>query len=105
MYRIGLHLGDLIVDGVARHGDGVDVAARLAAEAPPGGVMISRTIHEAIVGRVKWTLPAAPRSMLNGYLAQVVRLGTSEDTAFGVRRAASDSRGNLLQLVLQNLAG
>ena len=53
VFRIGLHLGDLIVDGDDLYGDGVNVAARLEAEAPPGGIVISRTIHEAVVGRLK----------------------------------------------------
>ena len=44
-FRIGLHLGDLIVDGDDLYGDGVNVAARLEAEAPPGGIVVSRAIH------------------------------------------------------------
>jgi adenylate cyclase len=53
VFRIGLHLGDLIVDGDDLYGDGVNVAARLEAEAPPGGIVISRTVHEAVAGRLK----------------------------------------------------
>ena len=52
---MGLHLGDLIVDGDDLYGDGVNIAARLEAEAPPGGIVISRTVHEAVAGRVKAT--------------------------------------------------
>jgi len=52
-FRIGLHLGDLIVDGDDLYGDGVNVASRLEATAPPGGIVISRTVHESVVGRVK----------------------------------------------------
>jgi TolB-like protein/class 3 adenylate cyclase len=55
VFRMGLHLGDLIVDGDDLYGDGVNVAARLEAEAPTGGIVISRTVHEAVVGRVKAT--------------------------------------------------
>ena len=39
VFRIGLHLGDLIVDGDDLYGDGVNVAARLEAEAPAGGIV------------------------------------------------------------------
>jgi adenylate cyclase len=53
--RIGLHLGDLIVDGDDLYGDGVNVAARLEAEAPAGGIVISRTVQEAVEGRLKAT--------------------------------------------------
>jgi TolB-like protein/Tfp pilus assembly protein PilF len=55
VFRIGLHLGDLIVDGNDLYGDGVNIAARLEAEAPAGSIVISRTVHEAVVGRLKAT--------------------------------------------------
>jgi adenylate cyclase len=54
-FRMGLHLGDLIVDGDDLYGDGVNVAARLEGEAPAGGIVISRTVHEAVAGRVNAT--------------------------------------------------
>src|SRR5262249_32936411 len=53
VFRMGLHLGDLIVEGDDLYGDGVNIAARLEAEAPAGGIVISRTVHEAVTGRVK----------------------------------------------------
>jgi adenylate cyclase len=53
LFRMGLHLGDLIVEDDDLFGDGVNVAARLEAEAPPGGILISRNVHEAVAGRVK----------------------------------------------------
>jgi adenylate cyclase len=53
LFRMGLHLGDLIVEEDDLFGDGVNVAARLETEAPPGGILISRTVHEAVVGRMK----------------------------------------------------
>jgi TolB-like protein/class 3 adenylate cyclase len=55
VFRIGLHLGDLIVDGDDLYGDGVNVAARLEAEAPPGGIVISGNVHDAAAGRLKAT--------------------------------------------------
>src|SRR5262245_58333759 len=55
VFRMGLHVGDLIVDGDDLYGDGVNIAARLEAEAPAGGIVISRTVHEAVAGRVAAT--------------------------------------------------
>jgi adenylate cyclase len=55
-FRIGLHVGDLIVDGDDLYGDGVNVAARLEGEAPAGGIVISRNAHDAVFGRLKATL-------------------------------------------------
>lgn len=56
VFRIGLHLGDLIVDGDDLYGDGVNVAARLEEQAPPGGIVVSRDVHNAVTGKLKTTL-------------------------------------------------
>src|ERR1700750_2952727 len=40
VFRVGLHLGDVIVDGDDLYGDGVNVAVRLEGEAPAGGILI-----------------------------------------------------------------
>ncbi len=45
-FRIGVDLGDIIMDGMNFHGDGVIVASRLQAVCPPGGVCVSRAVHE-----------------------------------------------------------
>jgi adenylate cyclase len=55
VFRVGLHLGDLIVDGDDLYGDGVNVAARLEGEAPAGGILISRNVRDAVAGRVEAT--------------------------------------------------
>ena len=55
IFRTGLHLGDMIVEGDDLYGDGVNIAARLEAEAPAGGILVSRTVHEAVTGRLKAT--------------------------------------------------
>ena len=58
VFRIGLHLGDLIVDGDDLYGDGVNIAARLEAEAPTGGIIVSRAVREAVKGRIRAKLHA-----------------------------------------------
>src|ERR1700694_5246634 len=47
-FRIGINLGDVIVDGQQIYGDGVNVAARLESLANPGGICISGTVREQI---------------------------------------------------------
>src|SRR5215510_8566825 len=58
VFRIGLHLGDVIVEGDDIYGDAVNVAARLEAEAPAGGIIVSRAVREAVTGRLKVSLHA-----------------------------------------------
>jgi adenylate cyclase len=52
--RIGVNLGDVMVEGEQIYGDGVNVAARLESLAEPGGICISGKVHEEI--RNKLTL-------------------------------------------------
>jgi adenylate cyclase len=50
--RIGVHQGDVVVEGRDLLGDGVNVAARLEALAEPGGICISGRVHEDATGRI-----------------------------------------------------
>ena len=52
VFRIGINLGDVIIEGDDIHGDGVNVAARLQELAEPGGVFVSGTIFEQVDGKV-----------------------------------------------------
>jgi len=47
-FRIGINLGDVIVDGEDIYGEGVNVAARLESLAEPGGICLSGSVHDAI---------------------------------------------------------
>jgi TolB-like protein/cytochrome c-type biogenesis protein CcmH/NrfG len=51
-FRIGVNLGDIIIDGDDIHGDGVNVAARLEALAEPGGICISDDVMRQIRGKL-----------------------------------------------------
>src|SRR6516225_4382350 len=51
-FRIGVNLGDVIIDGDDIYGDGVNIAARLEALAEPGGVCLSGTVHDHIGDRL-----------------------------------------------------
>ena len=51
-FRIGVNLGDVIIEGDDIHGDGVNVAARLEALADPGGICISGDVHRQCRGKI-----------------------------------------------------
>jgi len=53
-FRIGVNLGDVIVEDHDIFGDGVNIAARLEALAEPGGICISRTVREQIRDKLSY---------------------------------------------------
>jgi pimeloyl-ACP methyl ester carboxylesterase len=102
LYRVGINLGDIVVDEDDIFGDGVNIAARLEGIAEPGGVCISDSVHEAAAEharqgfrdmgrqRVKnisrpirvwqWTPdPGAERSIAAAAQQQLVRFATAPD--------------------------
>ncbi|MBS0563519.1 MAG: adenylate/guanylate cyclase domain-containing protein [Proteobacteria bacterium] len=52
VFRIGVNLGDVIVEGADLHGDGVNLAARLEGLADPGGICISANVYDQVRRRI-----------------------------------------------------
>ena len=53
LYRIGVHLGDVLVEGLDILGEGVNIASRLESVAEPGGVCISASAFDHVRGRIE----------------------------------------------------
>jgi adenylate cyclase len=53
LFRIGVHLGDVIDDETRIYGDGINVAARLQGIAEPAGVLVSRAVHDQVRDRLE----------------------------------------------------
>lgn len=65
-FRVGINLGDIMVEGEDIYGDGVNVAARLQELAPRGGIMLSQSVHDQV--RTKMALgfdPLGPQHVKN----------------------------------------
>ena len=54
-YRIGINVGDIIIDGDDIFGDGVNVAARLEALADPGGICVSRVVRDQVLDKLAFS--------------------------------------------------
>jgi adenylate cyclase len=51
-FRLGIKLGDVVVDGSDIYGDGINVAARIEGLCEPGGIWLSRSVHTAVAGKL-----------------------------------------------------
>ena len=87
VYRIGVNLGDVLIDGEDILGDGVNIAARLESVCEPGGVLISGTAYEHVRGRVKAQFLDLGEKQLKN-IAQPVRAYAIDAIAPGSAAAA-----------------
>ncbi len=71
-FRIGINVGDVIVDGTNVFGDGVNIAARLQAIAEPGGICVSSSVHEQVKNKLDFAFRSlGPQKVKN--IAERVR--------------------------------
>jgi adenylate cyclase len=86
-FRIGINLGDVIVENDDIFGDGVNIAARLEALAEPGGICISRTVRDQIRDRLPYSLEDRGEQTVKN-IARPVRVYALRPEAVGDRRAS-----------------
>jgi len=93
VFRIGVNLGDVMVDGADILGDGVNVAARLEGIADPGGICISSSVYDQIAGKLSLGFVDIGEKSLKNIARpiRVYRFDKSGETATA-RRATAQSR-------------
>lgn len=100
--RIGMHVGDIIVKGGDIYGEGVNVASRLEGLAPPGGVVLSKQVHDHVSGKVAMGLvPLGPQSVKNisrPIEAFRVEFGAKEPSTNVIRFGSFELDSSLLEL-------
>ena len=65
-HRMGIHLGDIFISESDAMGDGVNIAARLQAEAEPGGICISQTVYDVVKNKLAIrAVSIGPRELKN----------------------------------------
>jgi len=92
-FRIGVNLGDVMIDGADILGDGVNVAARLEGIAEPGGICISSSVYDQIAGKLNMGFVDLGEQSLKN-ITRPIRVYQFDrgGVAGGVRRAQA-SRG------------
>jgi adenylate cyclase len=83
--RIGINLGDVIVEGGDIYGDGVNIAARLQASAAPGGIVISSTVYDQVRNKVavgfEFLGPLTVKNVDEGVPSYAVKIGDGGEEA------------------------
>ena len=87
-FRIGVNLGDVVVEGDNLFGDGVNVAARLQALADPGGIYVSGTVFDQVEGKLDFGFDDLGAQQVKN-IAKPVRIYR---VSFGESRGAADVR-------------
>jgi len=92
-FRIGVHIGDVMVRAGDLFGDGVNIAARLQTLAKPGGVCLSGATYD----QVRKVLPITNRSRLTHLMTRPSRTGRQDDCRENAQGKLSSSRPQLGQ--------
>ena len=96
-FRVGINVGDVVVEDGDIFGDGVNVAARLEGLAEPGGICVSARVQEDVAGRLDLTFEDLGEQSLKNIARPVrvyrVRLATAERTT---KRSPIESALHLL---------
>jgi adenylate cyclase len=104
--RIGVNLGDVMVEGSDLYGDGVNIAARLEALAEPGGILVSGTAHDHIGTKVRVGFEDLGTQTLKN-IAQPVRtyrVTSTPAVAIAAPKAVSD-KPSIAVLPFTNMSG
>lgn len=100
-FRIGVHLGDVIVEGSDLLGDGVNLAARLQENANVGGILVSRQVADYARGRLVAEFrplgPATPKNLIEEVeLFAVLAEGSRHQTIWPRSRRALTARNRCI---------
>jgi TolB-like protein len=109
-FRIGINLGDIMLDAGDIFGDGVNVAARLEGLAEPGGICLSDDVHRQVRGKLDITFEDAGEQQLKNIAVPVrvfrVRPAGAPGTAAAPRPAlALPDKPSIAVLPFQNMSG
>src|SRR5690242_5523090 len=86
--RIGINLGDVIVEGDDLYGDGVNIAARIEALADAGGVFVSNTVHDHVRDRLPFVFEDLGEQQVKN-IARPVRVYRVRDTDAAAKRTSA----------------
>ena len=104
-FRVGVHLGDVLIEGDDIFGDGVNIAARLQALADPGGVCLSGTVYDSVHNKLEFAYYSLGEQAFKN-IAEPVRAYRLRADGGGERAAegSADRRDSIAVLPFNNLS-
>ena len=98
LFRIGINLGDVIVEGDDLYGDGVNIAARLQASAAAGGIVISNTVYDQVRNKVavgfEFLGPLMVKNVADTVPSYAVRIGDGNGRGTTAGSSSAPSKGH-----------
>ena len=108
-FRIGINVGDIIIDGDDIYGDGVNVAARLEALADPGGICIGRAARDQVRDRLDIALEDLGEQSVKNIARAVrvfrVRVEAPAASTLAMTSPDSTERSSIAVLPFANMSG
>jgi len=107
VFRIGVNLGDVIIEGDDIYGDGVNVAARLESLAEPGGIALSGYAHDQVVGKIEVAFEDAGEHELKNMVrpVRVYRARTASHADAPASLPPPPDRPSIAVLPFNNMSG
>src|SRR5262249_39329880 len=107
LLRVGINLGDVIVEGSDLYGDGVNIAARLEALAEPGSIVVSRTVFNHVRGKVKLGFDDLGDRQLKNIAepVRIYRLRPSDEPAPMLPVLALPDKPSVAVMPFENMSG
>jgi adenylate cyclase len=106
-FRIGVSLGDVMVEGDDIYGDGVNIAARLERLSKPGGIAISQTVRDHVGNRLDLTFEDCGEKKLKNIEkpVRVYSISLNPDAAMKREERAQERRPSIAVLPFTNMSG
>jgi TolB-like protein/class 3 adenylate cyclase len=114
-FRVGINVGDIISDDNDIYGDGVNIAARLEALAEPGGICVSRTVHDQVRDKLSFGFEdmgeqsvkniARPIGIHRVQISEVAASVAARSPIAAAPSATNSSRPSIAVLPFANLSG
>jgi class 3 adenylate cyclase/TolB-like protein len=94
-FRAGINMGDVVIEGDNLYGEGVNVAARLEALAQPGGICLSKNVHDIVYNKMNLSFTDLGEQQVKDTVVHAVDVsldGTGQRKLPGTKKAQSSTR-------------